>query len=101
MARTLLCGVGDVPSDTLKELALEDGRKVCVINTGGRFYACQAACPHEGFALCEGCVDGTTLTCLEHLWQWDLASGAPQGLAEAPLTTFAVEVEGESVYLKE
>ena len=101
MAKTLLCRIADVPSDGLKELALEGGRKLCVINTGGKFYACQAACPHEGVALSEGCVDGATLTCLEHLWQWDLESGAPQGLAEAPLTTFAVEVEGESVYLKD
>jgi len=99
MAKTLLCRVGDVPSDGLKEIALEGGRKVCVINAGGRFHACQATCPHEGVALSEGCVDGTTLTCLEHLWQWDLPSGAPQGLAEAALPIFSVEVEGESVYL--
>jgi toluene monooxygenase system ferredoxin subunit len=101
MPKTLLCRVSDVPGDGIKEVALECGRKVCVINAAGMFYACQAACPHEGFALCDGCVDGTTLTCLEHLWQWDLSSGAPLGLAESPLTTFAVEVEGESVYLKE
>jgi toluene monooxygenase system ferredoxin subunit len=101
MAKTLLCRVSDVPTDCIKELALDEARRVCVINAGGTFYACQAACPHEGFALCDGCVDGTTLTCLEHLWQWELSSGAPLGLAESPLTTFAVEVEGESVYLKD
>lgn len=100
MAKTFLCKVGDVPGDGIKELALDGGRKLCIVNAGGTFYACQAACPHEGFALCDGCVDGTTLTCLEHLWQWDLRSGAPLGLAESPLTTFVVEVEGESVYLK-
>jgi toluene monooxygenase system ferredoxin subunit len=101
MARTLLCRIDAVPDDGLKELALDGGRKLCVIRTGGTFYACQAACPHEGAALSDGCVDGKTLTCLEHLWQWDLASGAPLGLAQSPLTTFAVEVEGESVYLKD
>jgi toluene monooxygenase system ferredoxin subunit len=101
MARTLLCQVGDVPDDGLKEVALADGRKVCVIHSGGGFYACQAACPHEGFALADGCVEGTTLTCLEHLWQWDLASGAPQGLAEKPLTTFTVAVEDDEVYLED
>lgn len=99
MTKRFLCKVNEVQSDALKELAI-DGDKVCIINARGTFYACQAACPHEGVALCEGCVDGTTLTCLEHLWQWDLRSGAPLGLAEAPLTMFDIEIDGESVYLR-
>lgn len=100
MTNRFLCKVKEVQSDALKELALDGDKKVCIINASGTFYACQAACPHEGIPLCEGCVDGTTLTCLEHLWQWDLRSGAPLGLAEAPLTMFDIEIEGESVYLK-
>ena len=101
MPKTLLCKISDVPNEGIRELALDGGRKVCVVHTDGAFYACQASCPHEGIALGEGCVGGTTLTCLEHLWQWDLASGAPLGRAELPLETFAVEIEGESIYLKE
>lgn len=101
MAKTFLCKVRDIPGDGIKELVVDGGRKLCIVNADGAFYACQATCPHEGFALCDGCVDGTTLTCLEHLWQWDLRSGAPLGLAESPLAIFAVEVEGESIYLKD
>ena len=101
MTRRLLCKVGDVANDTLREIDVDTERKVCVINAGGTFFACQPACPHEGVRLCEGCIDGTTLTCLEHLWQWELRTGEPLGLAEAPLTVFPVDVEADSVYLRE
>ncbi len=99
MPRRFLCKVDEVQSDALREVSVDADTKVCVVNAGGTFFACQAACPHEGVRLCDGCVDGTTLTCLEHLWQWDLRSGAPMGLAERPLATFDVEVDGDSVYL--
>ena len=100
MARKFLCKREDVAQDALKLVALEDGETICVINAAGDFYACQAKCPHQGVSLAEGCLDGTTLICLEHLWQWDLRSGEPSGLAEEPLATFPIEIDGGSVYLK-
>lgn len=100
MAKTFLCRVEEVASDAPKEITLRDGEKVCVMKSGDAIVACQAHCPHEGIPLREGCLDGTTLTCLEHLWQWDLRSGEPLGLTEAPLTLFEVEVDDEAVYLK-
>ena len=77
------------------------GMDACVINAGDRFFACQSACPHEGFALCDGVFDGEVLTCLEHLWQWSLREGGePRGLAEAPLAMYPVEIDADTVYLK-
>src|SRR5262245_34463328 len=95
MARTAVCKTGDVPPNSIKQFD-----KICVIHAGERFYACQAYCPHQGVALCEGALDGETLTCLEHLWQWNLAAGGdPQGLAEQAVQMHAVEVEGGVVYV--
>ena len=99
MARRFLCNRDEVASEAVHEVALDKNEKVCVINSGGTFFACQATCPHEGIALCEGCVEGTTLTCLEHLWQWDLRDGSPLGLAEKPLGVRPIEVDGNAVYL--
>jgi toluene monooxygenase system ferredoxin subunit len=77
-----------------------NGKSICVLNGGERFYACQAACPHEAFPLCEGVFDGETLTCMEHLWQWSLVDGGdPRGLAETRLEMYAVEVDADTVYL--
>lgn len=100
MAGKFLCKLVDVRANSLKEVTVDDGKKVCVVNAGGEFFACQPNCPHEGIPLCAGVLDGTTLTCLEHLWQWDLRSGEPTGLAEEPLQMVDVEVDGDSLYLK-
>lgn len=100
MERTAICKITDVPVNGLKQFE-SNGRKVCVINAGDGFFACQAACPHEGTALCDGVFDGEVLTCLEHLWQWSLREGGePSGLAAAPLEMYPVEVDADTVYLK-
>jgi len=95
MSRKLLCRAAEIPVNGMKQV--DD---VCVINAGDRFFACQAACPHEGVALCNGVFDGENLTCLEHLWQWNLREGGePRGLAEAPLKMHKIDLEGDAVYL--
>lgn len=100
MDRKLLCRAAEVAVNSLKECQASDGTKICLVNAGDRFFACQAACPHEGVALCEGVFDGDVLTCLEHLWQWSLRSGGePRGLAERPLEMYDVALEGDSLYI--
>ena len=94
-----MCRVADVPENGLKECEAEGGLKLVVANAGGEFFGFQAVCPHQDVPLCEGLFDGATLTCHMHLWQWDVRSGAPLGLAEAPLQRYALAVEGGSLYL--
>ena len=97
--RIPLCKTASVPVNGILQVEA-DGKKVCVLNGGGRFFACQATCPHENFPLCDGVFDGETLTCLEHLWQWSLVEGGePRGLAETRLEMFAVEADADTVYL--
>jgi toluene monooxygenase system ferredoxin subunit len=98
----VICKASDVPENGLRQFETPSGEKICVVNGGDRFFACQAYCPHEGVALCEGVFDGQALTCLEHLWQWNLRHGGePQGLAEKPLRMFPVELVAGDVCLKE
>jgi toluene monooxygenase system ferredoxin subunit len=99
MSRQLACKRSDVPDGGLKECGLEDGQKVLIANSGEDYYACQATCPHQEVALCEGLYDGTVLTCHQHLWQWDIRSGAPIGLAELPLETYRTQIEGDAIYV--
>ena len=96
MTRQQICTTADVPVNGIKQFG-----DICVVNAGDCFFACQAACPHEGVALCEGVFDGEVLTCLEHLWQWSLRDGGePRGLAEKQLEMHDVEVEGDAVFVK-
>src|SRR5438034_7406833 len=99
MRKRLLCRAVEVPENGLKECEAEDGLKVVVANAGGEFFGFQAICPHQEVPLCEGLFDGTVLTCHQHLWQWDIRSGAPMGIAEAPLERFDVTVEGDAIFV--
>jgi|SRR5689334_18651390 len=99
MGKRLICQVADVPENGLKECETEDGLKLVVANAGGEFVGFQAICPHQEVPLCEGLFDGATLTCHMHLWQWDVRTGEPRGIAEAPLQLFPLSREGGALYL--
>src|SRR5256712_14021893 len=99
MRKRLLCRAVEVPENGLKECEAEDGLKVVVANAGGEFFGFQAICPHQEVPLCEGLFDGSVLTCHMHLWQWDIRTGAPLGLAEAPLQRYPLAGESGSPYL--
>lgn len=99
MNRAFACSRNEIPANGMKECVTGEGLKVLVANSGGKYFACQAICPHQEVALCEGLFDGAVLTCHQHLWQWDIRSGSPKGLAEAPLECYPVEVEGDVIYI--
>src|SRR5439155_23245860 len=99
MGKRLVCRVVEIPENGLKECELEGGLRLVVANSGGEFFGFQAICPHQEVPLCEGLFDGSVLTCHMHLWQWDVRTGAPLGIAEAPLQRYPVTVEGDSLYL--
>jgi len=99
MSNVLVCRVADVPENELREFEAQGGLKLMVANAGGEFFGFQASCPHQDVPLCEGLFDGSTLTCHMHLWPWDVRSGAPLGIAEAPLQRYPLAREGDSVYL--
>ena len=100
MSRKLVCPTADIPENGMKECMAEGGLRLLVANAAGDFFAYQAMCPHQEVALCEGLYDGSVLTCHQHLWQWDIRTGAPIGLAEAPLQFFPVKVEGDNLYVE-
>lgn len=99
MAKKLICRKADVPANGLKECDVEGGGKLLVANSGEEYFAVQALCPHQDVPLCEGLYDGSVLTCHQHLWQWDIRTGEPQGLAELPLQRYDVTVEGDEIYV--
>ena len=99
MSKNKVCLTSDIPRNGMRECATESGLKLLVANSGDAFYAVQAICPHQEVALCEGLFDGATLTCHQHLWQWDIKTGAPLGLAEAPLERYDVFIEAGSIYV--
>src|SRR3989442_10916005 len=95
---TRVCRTDDVPANGMKEFPV-DGTNVLVVNLGDGFVAFQALCPHEAVPLADGVCDGSVLTCLEHLWQFDVRTGAPMGDAQEGLKTYPLKEERGDLYV--
>ncbi len=93
-----VCRTEDVDVDGMKEFAV-DGASVLVVRTADACFAYQAMCPHEAIPLEAGVCDGSVVTCLEHMWQFDVRTGAPMGDAEKGLTGFPVKEGQGEVYV--
>lgn len=93
-----VCRADEVPDGGLKQFTV-DGTSVVVARAGNEVFACQALCAHEAIPLDEGVHDGATLTCLEHMWQFDLRTGAPMGDATCGVTTYRLKEERGEVYI--
>jgi toluene monooxygenase system ferredoxin subunit len=94
-----VCGLGDVPDNGMKEFTVDGRARVLIVNAGSEYFAYQAECPHEAVALEEGIHDGSVLTCLEHLWQFDVRTGAPLGDAETGLTGYRLKAEDGALHV--
>jgi nitrite reductase/ring-hydroxylating ferredoxin subunit/(2Fe-2S) ferredoxin len=88
----------EVPANGMKEFSVA-GVNVLVVHTGDGYVAVQALCPHEAIPLEQGIHDGATLTCMEHMWQFDLRTGAPMGDALEGLRTYPVREERGELYI--
>ena len=69
--------VTDVSNIPLREgRAVKIGdREIAIFNLGGRFLACDNACPHRGGPLADGIVSGTTVVCPLHAYKVCLETG--------------------------
>ena len=99
MKRIHICSASEIPANGMKSYDTPLGVKVLIANTGDAFFAYQGLCPHQDVCLDEGFFDGATLTCHQHLWQWDITTGAAVGLAEAPLERYELAHEGGEIFV--
>ena len=82
----------------MKEFSV-GGVNVLVVHTGSAYVAFQALCPHETIPLEQGMHDGSVLTCLEHMWQFDVRTGAPMGDAQEGLKGYQLKEERGELYV--
>jgi toluene monooxygenase system ferredoxin subunit len=101
MSKTIeVCSVTDIPANGMKSFKTGDGLGILVANFNERYYAYSDSCPHQGTCLGEGFYDGAVLTCHKHLWQWDITTGKPIGLAKAGLEGYQVEIANDKLYVR-
>ena len=67
--------ITEIPLGGMK-LVRVDGRRLCVVHTSSGVHALDNACPHEGYGLTTGDLDGELLTCAWHNWKFRVSDGA-------------------------
>lgn len=100
-----VAGVSDVAAGKIVPIEA-GGRKLLLARVGDTYYAAQRKCPHLGFNLCRGALDGAAVVCPLHKAKFDLATGAvdrdPKLLflsmkAKNDLAVYPVRIEGEDI----
>jgi nitrite reductase/ring-hydroxylating ferredoxin subunit len=77
-----------------------DGKPIALFNAGGKFYAIHNTCLHRGGPLGEGELDGTTVTCPWHGWEYDITTGCNVEDPSKKVACFNVKVEGEDIFVE-
>jgi toluene monooxygenase system ferredoxin subunit len=78
---------------------LLDGKKLLLLRVGDDVRAYEDRCAHLGVPLSEGRLDGTTLTCSAHCYQFDATTGHGVNPKNLCLTAFAVKIEAGDIYV--
>jgi toluene monooxygenase system ferredoxin subunit len=76
-----------------------DGKKVLLLRVDDQVFAYEDRCAHLGVALSEGRLDGTTITCSAHHYQYDALSGKGVNPKDVCLRTFAVKLEAGDIFV--
>jgi toluene monooxygenase system ferredoxin subunit len=99
MAFKEVCKLDDLWEGEMQSFMV-DGQEVLVIRAdGGLVRAVQGTCPHQEIPLVEGALQGRTLMCRAHLWQFDIASGDSINPEGCKLSLYPVRVESESIFV--
>ena len=69
-----ICTVEDVPEGSAKLFVIGD-MQVGVFHVNGEFFALDNRCPHAGASLANGLIEGETVYCRIHYWQFSLRDG--------------------------
>ncbi len=94
--------VAELP-DPGKMLVEVDDRLVVLFRVGGKYYALDDVCTHDGGPLSEGALDakGCTIACPRHGAKFDILNGAALTMPATQATVaHEVKVEGNDILVK-
>jgi nitrite reductase (NADH) small subunit/3-phenylpropionate/trans-cinnamate dioxygenase ferredoxin subunit len=88
--------VGEIPEGEGRPFEVA-GRMIAVFLEGGRYFALDDACPHQGAPLCDGIVGDKSVTCTWHGWRFSLEDGRWLDSPRTRVGTYPVRVEGDEI----
>ena len=88
----------DVPPGQIREFKV-NGIAVAVANLNGKLFAINSVCLHHGGPLGEGELQGSTVTCPWHGWEYDVTSGRLVQQPSDGVQCYAVELRGDEIFV--
>ncbi len=89
----------DITEGSGKTVQVGD-KSIALFNINGEFYAIDNTCLHRGGSLGDGFVDGTTVTCPLHGWQFDVSTGQGVMPPSPGLKSYEVEIRGDDIFVE-
>lgn len=90
----------DIPRNTMKVFKIKD-YEILVANVNGKLYAFENQCPHLGYPLYFGSLEGEVLTCGFHYAKFNVRTGESLGpFSLKPLKTFKVKIQNSSILVE-
>jgi nitrite reductase (NADH) small subunit len=96
MAFRKLASLDEVPPGTLIEI-IHDNNPYALCNIEGDVRAMSGICPHNGGPLGQGALDGSTITCPWHAWEFDSATGVCTFDDDIRVAIYPVRIEGNEI----
>jgi nitrite reductase/ring-hydroxylating ferredoxin subunit len=82
------------------KLVQAEGRAIALFAIEGSVRAISAICPHRGGPLEEGDVEGETVYCPWHAYDFNLRTGECREAPDLAVQTFTVSVESNEVFVQ-
>lgn len=94
---TTVATLDDLWEGEVAEFQIADRPILLAHLRNGEIKAYDGLCPHAGFPLADGDVDGDVLVCTAHSWEFDLTTGAGINPANCRLTSHQVRLDGDQI----
>jgi len=95
---TAVVGRADELAQGTMRMASVGERRVVVVHTPSGIHALDNACPHQGYGLATGALEGDLITCQWHNWKYDARDGRCV-LGEEDVACHRVEVIDGDIYV--
>ncbi len=90
----------EIPKNKMKVFKVED-HEILVVNVEGELYVFENRCPHMGYPLYFGRLEGKVLTCGFHYAKFDVTTGKSLGsITDKPLKKFKIKIQNSLVQVE-
>lgn len=90
----------EIPKNKMKVFKVED-HEILVVNVEGELHAFENRCPHMGYPLYFGRLEGKVLTCGFHYAKFDVTTGKSLGsVTDKPLKKFKIKTQNSLVQVE-